>query len=129
MNWWMVAGGTMALICAAGHAIAGRSMYYRPIKSDLRGELRAAVFTGMWHIITINFTLSAIALIALGAGGHANAVASLVAAQFAGYAAVYLIVSLRLGGALRLFQWMPYGATAILSALGAICNALASAQK
>ena len=120
MNWWMMAGGTMALICAAGHAIAGRSMFYTPIKSDLRSERRAAVFTGMWHIITINFTLSAIALIALGAGGHANAVASLIAAQFAGYAAVYLIISMRLGGALTLFQWVPFGATAILSALGAI---------
>ena len=120
MNWWMVAGGTMALICAAGHAIAGRSMFYRPIKSDLRSELHAAVFTGMWHIITINFTLSAIALVALSALSCGNAVAVLVAAQFAGYAAVYLVLSLRLGGALKVFQWMPFGATAILSALGAI---------
>ena len=23
MNWWMLAGGLMALICAAGHAVAG----------------------------------------------------------------------------------------------------------
>jgi len=119
MNWWMVAGGTMALICAVGHAIAGQSMFFRPIKSNLRSELHAVVFTGMWHIITINFTLSAIALVALSAG-HGNIVASLIAAQFAGYAAVYLVLSLRLGGALKLFQWMPFGATAILSALGAI---------
>jgi hypothetical protein len=116
----MLAGGMMALICAAGHAIAGLSMFYRPIKSDVRSELHAAVFTGMWHIITINFTLSAIALVALGTSGRGNAVAWLVAAQFAGYAAVYLIISLRLGGAVKVFQWMPFGATAILSALGAI---------
>jgi hypothetical protein len=120
MNWWMVDGGTMALICAVGHAIAGRSAFFRPIKSDLRSELHAAVFTGMWHIITINFTLSAIALVAGSASGHGNIVASLIAAQFAGYAAVYLVLSLRLGGALKVFQWMPFGATAILSALGAI---------
>ena len=120
MNWWMLAAGTMALICAVGHAIAGRSMFYRPIKSDLRSELHAGVFTGMWHIITINFTLSAIALVALNTCGNGNAVAWLVAAQFAGYAAVYLIISLRLSAALKLFQWMPFGATAILSALGAI---------
>ncbi len=116
MNWWMLAGGTMALICAAGHAIAGWGMFYRPIKSDLRSELHAAVFAGMWHIITINFTLSAIALVALSN----RSLAWLVAAQFAGYAAVYLVISLRLSGALKLFQWMPFGATAILSALGAI---------
>ena len=120
MNWWMLAAGTMALICAVGHAIAGRSMFYRPIKSDLRSELHASVFAGMWHIITINFALSAIALVALSTRGYGNAVAWLVAAQFAGYAVVYLIISLRLSAALKLFQWMPFGATAILSALGAI---------
>jgi len=120
MNWWMLAAGTMALICAVGHVIAGRSIFYRPIKSDFRSELHAGVFTGMWHIITINFTLSAIALVALNTCGNGNAVAWLVAAQFAGYAAVYLIISLRLSAALKLFQWMPFGATAILSALGAI---------
>ena len=120
MNWWMLVAGLMALICAAGHAIAGWSMFYRPIKSDLRSELHAGVFTGMWHIITINFMLSAIALVALNTCGNGNAVAWLVAAQFAGYAAVYLIISLRLRGALKLFQWIPFGATAILSALGAI---------
>jgi hypothetical protein len=120
MNWWMLAGGAMALICAAGHAVAGRGLFYRPIKANLRCELHAAVFTGMWHIITIHFTLSAIALLALGIRGHGNAVAWLVAAQFAGYAAVYLVISVRLSGALRLFQWLPFGATAILSALGAI---------
>ena len=110
----------MALICAAGHAITGYGMFYRPIKADLRGELHAGVFAGMWHIITIHFTLSAIALLALGIRGHGNAVAWLVAAQFAGYAAVYLVISVRLSGALKLFQWLPFSATAILSALGAI---------
>jgi hypothetical protein len=125
MNWWLLAGGAMALICAAGHAIAGRGMFYRPIMSDLRSKLHAGVFTGIWHIITINFTLSGIALLALSTGSAGNAVAWLVAAQFAGYAVAYLVISLRLGGALKLFQWMPFGATAILSALGAIARALA----
>jgi len=120
MNWWMATGGMMALICAAGHAILGGSIFYQSIKSDLRSERLAAVFSGMWHIITINFAPSAIALVALSARGHGNAVASLIAAQFAGYAAVYLVLSLRLGGASKLFQWMPFDATAILSALGAI---------
>jgi hypothetical protein len=116
----MVAGGTMALICAVGHAITGRSMFFWPIKSDSRSELHAVVFTGMWHIITINFTLPATALVAASAGGYRSVVASLIAAQFTGYAAVYLALSLRLGGALKVFQWMPFGAAAILSALGAI---------
>jgi hypothetical protein len=50
-----------------------------------------------------------IALIALGVCGPARAVALLVAAQFAGYGAIYLAISLRLGGVFRLFQWMPFG--------------------
>ena len=86
----------------------------------LRSELLAGVFTGMRHIITINFTASAIALVALSTGGRGNAVAWLVAAQFAGYAAIYLVTSLRLSGALELFQWIPFAATAIVTALGAI---------
>src|SRR5215813_14538422 len=120
MNWWLLTGGVTALICAAGHAIAGRGMFYRPIKSAIADELHAGVLTGMWHLITIHFALSAVALFVLAARGRGDAAAWLIAAQFAGYAAVYLVVSLRLGGALKLFQWIPFGCTAILTAVGAI---------
>ena len=110
MNWWMLAGSLMTLICAVGHAIAGRNMFYRPIKTTLECKLHAGVFSGMWHLITIHFTFSAIALLALGIRGAGAAVAWLVAAQFAGYTLVYVVISLRLGGAFRLFQWAPFGA-------------------
>ena len=73
----------------------------------------------MWHLITINFALSAIALIVCGVYRPAREIGWLVAAQFAGYSAVYLAISLRLGGVLRPFQWMPFGLTAILAAIGA----------
>ena len=114
MNWWMLAGGLMALICAVEHAIIGWSMFYRPISSVITSNLHAGVFTGMWHLITINLTLSALALLVLGAYRPADAAAWLIAAQFGGYAVAYLIISLRLGGALKLFQWLPFAATAIL---------------
>jgi hypothetical protein len=119
MNWWMLGGGIMAVICAAGHAVAGRSMFYVPIKSALQNELHAAVFTGMWHIITVNFALSALALIILGLNGQHGAMAWFIAAQFAGYAAIYLVLTLRRGGPLKLFQWLPFALTAILTALAA----------
>jgi hypothetical protein len=122
MNWWMLAGSLMALICAAGHAVAGWSMFYRPIRSAITRDLHAGVFTGMWHLITINFTLSALALLVLGAYGQQDAAAWLIAAQFAGYAATYLIISMRLGGAWKLFQWLPFAATAILTAGGAVAG-------
>jgi hypothetical protein len=119
MNWWMMAGGLMALLCASGHAIAGRSMFYRPIKAAIADDLQAGVFTAMWHLITINFALSALVLIGLSAYAQHDLAAWFIAAQFGGYAAVYLAISLRLGGALRLFQWTLFATTAILSAAGA----------
>lgn len=119
MNWWTLASGLSALVCTAGHAAGGVGMFYRPIKAAIADHLQAGVFTGMWHLITINFALSASALIVLGIYGPARAVTLLVAAQFAGYAAVYLALSLRVGGVLRLFQWIPFGLTAILAAIGA----------
>ena len=122
MNWWMLAGSAMALLCAAGHALAGRGMFYRPIRSTMANDLHAGVFTGMWHLITINFTLSAIALFVLGTYGRGDAAAQLIAAQFAGYAATYLAISLRLGGAWKLFQWLPFAATAILVAGGVLAG-------
>jgi len=110
----------MASICGAGHAIAGHKMFYLPIKSAIADELQAGVLTGMWHLITIHFALSAFALFVLAARGPGDAAAWLIAAQFATYAALYLVTSLRLGGALKLFQWIPFGSTAILTALGAV---------
>ena len=114
MNWWLAAGGLMASICAAGHTITGRKMFYRPIKSAIADELHAGTLTGMWHLITVHFVLSAVALFVLSFRGWGDAVAWLIAAQFAGYAVAYLIISLHLGGALKLFQWLPFAATAIL---------------
>ena len=53
MNWWMLAGGLMALICAVGHGVSGRTMFYRPISSAITSDFYAGVFAGMWHLITI----------------------------------------------------------------------------
>jgi hypothetical protein len=120
VNWWMFAGGLMAMSCAAGHAIAGLNMFYRPIKSAITNELHAGILTGMWHLITIHFVLSALALFVLGAYAQQDAVTWLIAAQFVAYAALYLGISLRLGGALKLFQWIPFATTAILAVTGAL---------
>jgi hypothetical protein len=120
MNGWLLAGGLMASVCAAGHAIAGPKMFYRPIKAAVTNELQAGVLTGMWHLITIHFVLSALVLLYLGRRGQMDGAVWLVAAQFIGYAATYFVISLRLGGILKLFQWLPFAATAILAAAGAL---------
>jgi hypothetical protein len=119
MNWWMLAAGGMAAICTLGHAVAGRTMFYRPISASITGAVHAGLFTAIWHLVTINFTLSAIALWAMAAGAGDHAPAWLIAAQFAGYAVVYFAISIRLGGALKLFQWIPFMTTAVLSGLAA----------
>jgi len=95
-------------------------MFYHPIKSAITDRLHAGILTGIWHLITIHFVLSAVALFVLAARGRGDAAAWLIAAQFAAYAALYLVMSLRLGGALKLFQWIPFGSTAILTAIGAV---------
>jgi hypothetical protein len=120
MNWWLLAGGLMALVCTLGHAIAGARMFYGPIKSGVTNELHGGVLTGMWHLITINFALSGLALFVVGAYGRQDMAIWLIAAQFAGYAATYLVISLRLGGVLKLFQWLPFISTAVLAALGGL---------
>jgi hypothetical protein len=54
--------------------------------------------------------------------GPPNLAVWLIAAQFAGYAAVYLGISLRLGGPLKLFQWMLFASTACLAAVVALVS-------
>jgi hypothetical protein len=120
VNGWLIAGGLMAAFCAAGHAVAGAKMFYQPIKSAVTDKLLAGVLTGMWHLITVHFVLSALALLILGVHGPQQGAVWLVAGQFAGYAAIYLAISLRLGGLWKLFQWLPFAATATLAAAGAL---------
>jgi hypothetical protein len=120
MNWWMIAASLVALICAAGHAVVGWSTFYRPIRSAIIIDLHAGIFDGMWHLITITFALSALALLVLGAYGRGDAAAWLIAAQFTGYAAAYLVISMRMGGVRKLFQWVPFAMTAILAGAGAL---------
>jgi hypothetical protein len=115
----MLAGGLAALVCTAGHDFPGAAMFYRPIKGAIADQLQAGVFTGIWHLITFNFTLSAIALIVAGIYSLSNSILWSVAVQFAGCAAVYPAISLRLGGILPLFQWLPFAFTGILAAIGA----------
>jgi hypothetical protein len=122
MNTWILAAGVSALICTAGHAFAGAKLFYRPIKAALADSLQSGVFTGMWNLITIHFGLSSLALFVVGLRGHPDVAIWLIAAQFAGYAAVYLAISLRLGGPIKLFQWTFFALTAGLAAIGALVS-------
>ncbi|MFF8938148.1 hypothetical protein ACF08O_26235 [Streptomyces paradoxus] len=79
----------------------------------------------VWHMVTADLILAAVALIGLGLhhrpGG--NLVAWLLAGHFVAYAAAFLVISLMAGWSkplLRLPQWMlllPVGALAAVGAL------------
>lgn len=122
MNWWITASGCLAAVSAAGHAVAGRTMFYDPILARLTeiltDRVHASVFAGMWHFITVHFALSALALLACGYLGLVDVAIALVAAQFAAYGAINLALSLRLGSVLRLAQWILFVGVALLAAIG-----------
>jgi hypothetical protein len=120
LNWWITASGGLAAVAAAGHALAGRTMFYRPIIAQLGDRVHAAVFAGMWNFITAHFTLSALALLAAGHAGRAGLAVALIAAQFAAYGTITLVLSLRLGDVMRLAQWTLFSGVALLAVLGMV---------
>lgn len=122
MNLWIIASGLLAALCTAGHAVAGRNMYFRPIRSHLTETVQSSVFSGMWHLITVHFSLSSLALLICGIQGRPGLAVWLIAAQFGGYAVIYLILSMRLGSAGKLFQWTLFAGVGLLAAIGAISS-------
>jgi hypothetical protein len=74
----------------------------------------------MWHLISVNFTVTALALLWYGIEGQPSVLGWFASVQFAGYATVYLVIGLRLGRPLELLQWAPFAATAVLAGAGAL---------
>src|SRR5262249_41571017 len=99
-----------------------RGMFFRPIQLRLTDALQSSVFTGMWHLITVHFALSSLALLVCGIRGRLDLAVWLIAAQFAGYAVIYLVLSLRLGNIRTLFQWTLFAAVAVLAGMGALLS-------
>ncbi len=119
MNGLMLAGGVLGSACVFGHAVLGARMLYRPMEAAIVDDTLAGVLSAMWQLITICFAASAVVLFYLGAQDQRGAAAWLIAAQFAGCAMVYLVISLRMGGALKLAQWIPFALTAAVTAVAA----------
>jgi len=119
VNWWFLMAGLGALASAGGHALAGEKKFRRPIHAVLSERLHQGILDNVWHIASIHFAASGIALL-LGAFGRRDGLlAPVVSAQFGAYAALALGISLRLGGIAQLPQWMLFAAVAVLAALGA----------
>lgn len=120
MNWWFLMAGLGALASAAGHAFAGEKMFHRPMRAALSDRLHQGVLDNLWHIVTVHFAVSGIALLFLGLGRGDALLASAVGLQFAAYAGVALGISLHLGAVTRLPQWMLFAVVALLTAVGAL---------
>jgi len=111
--------GLSALASAAGHAFAGEKMFHRPMRAALSDRLHQGVLDNLWHIVTVHFAVSGIALFFLGLGRGYALLACAVGLQFAAYAAVALGISLQLGAVTRLPQWMLFAVVALMTAVGA----------
>ncbi len=120
MNWWILAAGVATLAAAGGHALAGPGMFYRPIQAMLADGLHRGVLAYIWHMITIHFVVSGLALVAAAMADRAGLLAWVVAAQFAGYAALSLAISLRVGDVRKLPQWTLFALVAVLAAAGGL---------
>jgi hypothetical protein len=119
VNWWFLMAGLGALASAGGHALAGEKMFRRPIRAALSECLHQGILDNVWHIASIHFAASGIALLLGALGRRDGLLAPIVGVQFGAYAALALGISLRLGGIAHLPQWMLFAAVAVLAALGA----------
>jgi len=78
VNGWMLASGLNGLELRGRPRLCRiENMFYRPIKSAITNKLHVGILTGMWHLITIHFTLSAVCPVGSRAYGHLDAVACL----------------------------------------------------
>ncbi|MFD3538679.1 hypothetical protein ACFWUQ_04170 [Streptomyces sp. NPDC058662] len=125
MNSWLLAAGITASGVAAVHAVAGGRDVVRPLLSCGLADEPKRVLHAVWHMVTVDLVLSAVALVYLalanGAAGT-DLVAWFVAAHFLAYAAAFLVITLSVGWSkplLRLPQWILLLPVALLTAAGA----------
>jgi hypothetical protein len=88
------------------------------MRAALSESLHQGVLDILWYIVTIHFAASGIALLAVALGAGDGLLAAVISLQFGAYAALALLISLRLGGIARLPQWMLLAAVALLAAYG-----------
>lgn len=123
MNWSLLCAGVLSLGAVVGHLTLGRTQFLRPMLDSSMDRLPKKVFHALFHMITADFVVCALALFALAFGaapvGSSSVVALIVAALFVGYGTVYLaIASTVSGGMKKMFQWSVFFATAVLAVVG-----------
>ncbi|MFE9773713.1 hypothetical protein ACFYOV_18995 [Streptomyces sp. NPDC005931] len=125
MNGWLLAAGLSSAAVAAIHVVAGGRDVVRPLLAGAVPEEPRRVLHAVWHMVTADLLLAAVALTWLGLRPHpaGGPVAWLLAAHFVAYAVVFLAVSLTAGWSkpwLRLPQWLLLLPVGVLAAAGAL---------
>ncbi len=123
-NGWYLTAGVIAAGVAAVHIVAGGRDVVRPLLAGAISAEPRRTLHAVWHMVSADLALAAAALIwlALSDRPGGDAMAWLIAAHFAVYAAAFLAVTLAAGWSkplLRLPQWMLLLPVAGLTAAGA----------
>ncbi|KOG22574.1 MULTISPECIES: hypothetical protein [Streptomyces] len=125
MNGWFLTGGIAAVGVAAVHIAGGRRDVVLPLLSCGLADEPKRVLHAVWHMVSIDLTLSGLALLYLSLTDDrpgTGPVAWFVAAHFIAYAAAFLVVTLSVDWPrplLRLPQWILLLPVAVLAAAGA----------
>lgn len=118
MNVWFLLAAVLALSTALLHAVGGERQIVRPLRRDLAPP-RFVVIDVVWHMITWNLLVTAIAL-AVMAFRPIDLLADLLIVQWMGYVVTFLALSIRtFKRALALPQWTLFLALSVLTAAGA----------
>ncbi|MCH0542361.1 hypothetical protein I3F58_22970 [Streptomyces sp. MUM 203J] len=124
MNGWLMAAGVLATLTALVHLFAGGRDVVRPLLGSALADEPLRTLHAVWHFATADLLFSGVALIALAVRPAPNAPLVLfIAAHFLAYAAVFLVITLRVGWSrplLRLPQWMLLLPVAALAGAGAL---------
>ncbi|MCP9944026.1 hypothetical protein LUX12_03255 [Streptomyces somaliensis] len=124
MNGWLFAAGLLAAATAVVHVVAGGRSVVRPLLgSSLPAEPRRTLHA-VWHLVTADLSLSSVVLLALAwASEPSTPLVLFIAAQYAAYAVVFLVVALTADWPrplLRLPQWMLLLPVGVLAFLGTV---------
>lgn len=110
MNWLVVLSGALAATTAAIHIIAGGKEIARPLLASGLNEAVKLTMYACWHLVSVALVLSALALLAVGAGmvGPSRLMVAFISVLWLLFGGVFLVVSLGLArprGLFRFPQW------------------------
>lgn len=122
MNGWLFAAGAVAAATTLIHVIAGGREVVRPLLGSRMSVEPRRTLHVVWHFVTADLLLSAVALILLALRAEPDAPLVLfIAAHYFAYTVAFLIGTLTVDWSrplLRLPQWMLLLPVGILAVIG-----------